>query len=310
MTNDDVCYIDLIYVNADSSQYKYEVTRYVADYNPTTGKYENQAKITDLISEHKVKEENITDDGKLKLRISTSAHPDYEYGNEDEEDAGKALGSVIANGHKYVLAKSQLRVQKEDKSTVAWENGDANATSWAGSSIETIGNNYAFETTAMDEKIPAYRYLTDKKTMESYGKSAMWTVSNTYVCRPPIIQLNYKYDKNTMQYTLIDTVPDEINSADNLVYEYANSEVSRQVLTSKNTLPLRKVEVGTGQIKSYDGRHSYTIRSYPILFESCYKKTISDSDRMKNAFTAKFTMPYDSTYLVCVKCYTNVVTEA
>lgn len=141
---------------------------------------------------------------------------------------------MIKDGHKYVIVRSELGVDPNTGKSQKWNNvsDQVESTSWCGSyKYLTAGNNYAYNTTALNSKLKNYRYFTDSAKMSSYGDAATWTVNNLYVCRPPLIQLNYKYDKTTETYQLIDTVPASLATSDDLTYEFANNNVEKQIYT-------------------------------------------------------------------------------
>lgn len=292
----DACYLDLEYMRMKKEEYTYSVTRTTADYDPATGKYSNTKSQKDLIETTKLSDANQTDDGKFTKTIGSTNYPDYTTSATTD-----ALGNMIVNGHIYTLSQGQLRVTGEGSSkAAAWYNTNSKATAWLGSSkLSTIGDEYAYNTTALTKALKSYRYYTDSAKISSYGDSAEWDIHLWYVCRPPLVRLNYKYDKTTKRYTLIGTSPASLDSSDDLEYEFANSSISKSVETKQNGLPLQQVYVTTGEVKPYDGSDSFGTSVLPeddVILE----KNLTASDRAKSKYSVDFTMQYDTTFIVCI----------
>ncbi|MEY8335847.1 hypothetical protein AALB53_22625 [Lachnospiraceae bacterium 47-T17] len=297
ITTGDKCYLDLEYMLKIPDDYKYTITRKTADYNPETKKYSNPKEQNPLIEEKSVESDNITDKKQFTKTIASSDVADY-----TDSPSTDALGNMVVDGHKYTLSRAKLDVTDSDGKTLDWNNVNEKATDWAGGSkLTTVGDNYAYKTEALTKKLKSYRRYTDNMKMAKYGDSAEWTIEFLYTCRPPMIRLNYKYDKDTKRYTLIDTVPSVLKTADDLNYEFANSTVTRDVETKKGGEPLKQVYVTTGQIEPYDSNTNYSSTAAPMpVDEPVFLKDVAGSDLTKAKYSVSFKMPYDTTYLVCV----------
>lgn len=311
ITDKDVCYLDIMFVNQEKTENEYEVTRRVVDYNPESGKMRNEEKLDeDLIVRAKVKDDNITEDKHFTKTLASDKFPDY-----TDSDKEKALGNVIVDGHNYVLAASTLGVKDDSsKKERSWYNKHEKATDWAASdSLKTLDGNYAYKTPALTKKLKSYRFYTDSKKIASYDGEATWSINLMYVCRPPAVRLEYVYDADADEYRLISTSPASLDKPDGLEYQYANTTVSKKVKTDLNGEPLQQVYVTTGDLAAYDGtKTSAYSKSKPPAYVSSFdlpnnrgtvklpNKTVTNSDRSGSSYSVNFTMPYDTAYIVCV----------
>lgn len=153
----DKCYLDLEYMVEEEDDYKYDVTRRTADYNPETKKYSNPKEQVPLIETTPVEESNITTKNQFTKTLSSEKYPDY-------SDSAKenALGNMIVDGHVYTLSRAKLTVKPEEDKTQKWSNVNEKAIDWAGSdTFSTIGDGYAYKTTALTKKLKSYRRYTD-----------------------------------------------------------------------------------------------------------------------------------------------------
>lgn len=141
----------------DPVDYQYQVRRFIADYNPETKKYSNPSSQEKLIEITPVKKSNITTKNQFTKTLSSEKYPDY-------SDSAKenALGNMIVDGHVYTLSRAKLTVKPEEGKTQKWSNVNEKVIDWAGSdTFSTIGDGYAYKTTALTKKLKSYRRYTD-----------------------------------------------------------------------------------------------------------------------------------------------------
>lgn len=153
----DKCYLDLEYMLEDPVDYQYQVRRFIADYDSETKKYSNSKEQKELIKKESVEKGNITTKNQFTKTLSSEKYPDY-------SDSAKenAFGNMIVDGHVYTLSRAKLTVKPEEGKTQKWSNVNEKAIDWAGSdTFSTIGDGYAYKTTALTKKLKSYRRYTD-----------------------------------------------------------------------------------------------------------------------------------------------------
>ena len=152
-----------------------------------------------------------------------------------------------------------------------------------------------------------YRYYRDRlsaKQEEELSKSGEmhWYTYLYYVCKPPVVLLQYTYDKDTDTYSLVRSTADNQSTMEDLKLNcyQANSSVNASNMpTTYQNQALAQVYTTTGKIKAYDDTTSFTSTTPPISTQMNYQD-LSSADFAKSTYSFNFVMNHETIYVVYI----------